>query len=104
LFRSKEQKIDNSCFKNHLYQKENRKNTIFPFFKKNLFYLYEYTVAVFRHTRRGHQIPLQMVVSHHAVVGIELRTSGREPIQDPLQEQQALLTPEPSLQPTIFLF
>jgi hypothetical protein len=32
-----------------------------------LFYAYEYTVAVFRHTRRGHQIPLQMVVSHHVV-------------------------------------
>jgi hypothetical protein len=31
--------------------------------------LYEYTVAVFRHTRRGHQIPLQMVVSHHVVAG-----------------------------------
>jgi hypothetical protein len=40
-----------------------------------LFYVYEYTVAVFRHTRRGHQIPLQMVVSHHVVAGIELRTS-----------------------------
>ena len=35
-----------------------------------LFYLYEYTVMVFRHTRRGHQIPLQMVVSHHVVAGI----------------------------------
>jgi hypothetical protein len=35
----------------------------------------EYTV--FRHTRRGHQIPLQMVVSHHVVAGIELRTFGR---------------------------
>jgi hypothetical protein len=23
-----------------------------------LFYVYEYTVAIFRHTRRGHQIPL----------------------------------------------
>jgi len=34
-----------------------------------LFYVYEYTVAVFRHTRRGHQIPLQMVVSHHVVAG-----------------------------------
>jgi hypothetical protein len=31
--------------------------------------MYEYTVAVFRHTRGGHQIPLQM--------GIELRISGR---------------------------
>jgi hypothetical protein len=28
------------------------------------------TVAVFRHTRRGHQISLQMVVSHHVVAGI----------------------------------
>jgi hypothetical protein len=33
------------------------------------FYLYEYTAAVFRYTRRGHWIPLQMVVSHHVVVG-----------------------------------
>ena len=35
-----------------------------------LFYVYEYSVAVFRHTRRGHQISLQMVVSHHMVAGI----------------------------------
>jgi hypothetical protein len=41
------------------------------------FILYECTVAVFRHTRRGHRIPLQMVVSYHVVVGIELRTSWR---------------------------
>jgi hypothetical protein len=44
-----------------------------PFFlkkKKELFvYVYEYIVAVFRHTRRGHQIPLQMVVNHHVVAG-----------------------------------
>jgi hypothetical protein len=26
-------------------------------------------VAAFRHTRRGHQIPLQMVVSHHVFAG-----------------------------------
>jgi len=39
------------------------------FFKIYLFYLYEYTVAVFKHTRRGHQIPLQMVVSHHVFAG-----------------------------------
>jgi hypothetical protein len=32
-----------------------------------LFYVYEYTVAVFRHTRREHQIPLQMVVSHKVI-------------------------------------
>jgi hypothetical protein len=35
--------------------------------KKRLFYVCEYTVTVFRHTRRGHQISLQMVVSHHVV-------------------------------------
>jgi hypothetical protein len=39
------------------------------FFKIYLFYLYEYTAAV-RHTRRGHQIPLQMVVGHQVVAGI----------------------------------
>ena len=36
------------------------------FLKKDLFilfYVYECIVAVFRHTRRGHQIALQMVVS-----------------------------------------
>jgi hypothetical protein len=35
----------------------------------NKFYWYEYTVAVFRHTRRGRQTPLQMVVSHHVFAG-----------------------------------
>jgi hypothetical protein len=34
-----------------------------------IFFVYEYTVAIFRHTRRGHQIPLKMVVSHHVVAG-----------------------------------
>ena len=34
-----------------------------------LFYACEYTVFLFRHTRKGHQIPLQMVVSHHVVSG-----------------------------------
>jgi hypothetical protein len=38
---------------------------------KDLFIIIrKYTVAVFRHTRRGHQISLQMVVSHHVVAGI----------------------------------
>jgi hypothetical protein len=37
------------------------------FFKIYLFY--EYTIAVFSHTRRGHRIPLHMVVSHHVVAG-----------------------------------
>jgi hypothetical protein len=48
----------------------------FFFFEQSLFflrfiyfYLYEYTVTVFRHSRRGHQIPLQMAVSHHVVAG-----------------------------------
>jgi hypothetical protein len=41
------------------------------FFKKRVIYfiLYKYTVAVLRHIRGGHQIPLWMVVSHHAVAG-----------------------------------
>ena len=34
-----------------------------------LFYVCEYTVTVFRHTRRRHLIPLQMAVSHHVVAG-----------------------------------
>jgi hypothetical protein len=33
-----------------------------------LLYVYEYTVAPFRHTRRGHRIPIEMVVSHHVVL------------------------------------
>jgi hypothetical protein len=39
--------------------------------KKDLFisYLYAYAAAIFRHTRRGHWISLQMVVSHHVVAG-----------------------------------
>jgi hypothetical protein len=38
---------------------------------KDLFIIVsKYTVAVFRCTRRGHQISLQMVVSHHVVAGI----------------------------------
>jgi hypothetical protein len=45
-----------------------RGGTHFFFSKIYLLYLYEYTVAV-RHTRRGHQIPLQMAVSHHVVAG-----------------------------------
>ena len=39
------------------------------FFFTYLFYVYEYTVAVFRHTSSGHRIPLQIVVSHHVVAG-----------------------------------
>jgi hypothetical protein len=41
---------------------------VFSFFKLFI-YVYESTVAVFRYTRRGHWIPLQMGVSHHVVAG-----------------------------------
>jgi hypothetical protein len=34
-----------------------------------LFYVCEYTVAIFRHTRRGPWNPLYMVVSDHMVAG-----------------------------------
>jgi hypothetical protein len=43
-------------------------NFYFKHFKK-IFIIYKYTVAVFIHTRRGHQISLQMVVRHHVVAG-----------------------------------
>jgi hypothetical protein len=43
--------------------------SLFLFLKIYLFYVREYTVAFFRHTRREHQIPWQMVVSHHVVAG-----------------------------------
>jgi hypothetical protein len=43
----------------------------FFFFFKDLFSIIcKYTVAVFRHTRRGSQILLRMAVSHHVVAGI----------------------------------
>jgi hypothetical protein len=32
-----------------------------------LFYVYEYIVAVFTHNRKGHWIPLQVILSHHVV-------------------------------------
>jgi hypothetical protein len=49
-------------------QKQQQKKS-FLFLKIYLFYVCEYTVAVFRHTRRGLRIPLQMVVSHHVIAG-----------------------------------
>ena len=39
-------------------------------FLKKIYFIYEHTIPVFRHTRRGCQIPLQMVVSHDVVAGI----------------------------------
>jgi hypothetical protein len=44
--------------------------SLFFFFKIFFFIICKYTVAVFRHTRRGRQISLQIVVSHHVVAGI----------------------------------
>jgi hypothetical protein len=39
-----------------------------------IFYVYDYDI--FMHTRRVHQIPLQMVVSYHVWLAFELKTSG----------------------------
>jgi hypothetical protein len=39
------------------------------FWRFYLFYVCEYTAALFRHTSRRHRIPLQMVVNHHVVSG-----------------------------------
>jgi hypothetical protein len=39
-------------------------------FKDLFIIICKYTVALFRHTRRGYQISLQMVVSYHVVAGI----------------------------------
>jgi hypothetical protein len=63
----------------------------FFFQKIYLFIICKYTVAVLRHSRRGHQISLRVVMSHHVVAGIwtsNLRKSSR-----------VLLPTEPSHQP-----
>jgi hypothetical protein len=64
---------------------------------KDLFIIIrKYTVAVFRHTRRGRQVSLQVVVSHHD--GCWELNSG------PLEEQTVLLSTEPSRQPHCMFF
>jgi hypothetical protein len=63
----------------------------FFFFLIYLFIICKYTVAVFRRTRRGHQISLQMVVSHHVVAGIWT--------SDLWKSSRVLLPTEPSHQP-----
>ena len=65
------------------------------FFFKDLFIICKYTVAIFRHTRRGCQISLRVVVSHHVVAGI-WRLLG------PSEEQSVLLPAEPSLQTLLY--
>jgi hypothetical protein len=42
----------------------------FLFFKVYSFIICKYSVAVFRHPRKGHHISLWIVVSHHVVAGI----------------------------------
>ena len=44
---------------------------LFALLFKNVFIhvFYVYECSVFVHTRRGHQTPLQMVVSHHVLAG-----------------------------------
>jgi hypothetical protein len=54
----------------HVGIKVSRSGPSHPLQPRNLFIISKYTVADFRHTRRGHQISLQMVVSHHVVAGI----------------------------------
>jgi hypothetical protein len=56
-----------------------------------LSYINEYTVAVFRHSRRGYWIPVTN--------GCEPPCGCWELNSGPLEEQAVLLTPEPSLQP-----
>jgi hypothetical protein len=51
-------------------------------------------VAVFRHTRRGHQITLQMVISHHVVAGNWTQDLWKS----------VLLTAEPFLHPALVAF
>jgi hypothetical protein len=45
-------------------------SALFFFFKDLFIIIYKYTVAVFRHNRKGRQISLRVVVSHQVVVGI----------------------------------
>jgi hypothetical protein len=70
--------------------------SFFFFFKIYLFYVYEHAVAVFRHTRRGHQILLQG--------GCESPCGCWELNSGPLEEQSVLLTTEPSLHLNLFFY
>jgi hypothetical protein len=67
-------------------------NSISFIFKIYLFIICKYIVAVFRHTRRGSQISLRMVMSHHVVAGIWTR--------DLQKSSRVLLPTEPSHQLT----
>jgi E3 ubiquitin-protein ligase NEDD4 len=60
-------------------------------FKLYLFYVYEYTIAVFRHTRKGHS-------SYPITDGCEPPCRCWELNSGPLEEQLVLLTADTSLQ------
>jgi hypothetical protein len=66
------------------------------FFKDLFIILCKYTVAVFTHSRRGSQISLRMVVSHHVVAGIWTL--------DLWKSSRVLLPTEPSHQPPDVFF
>ena len=59
--------MDN-CNIKYLYSELNMHAGFF-FFLFKIYFKCEYIVTVFRHIGRGHQIPLQMDVSHHVVAG-----------------------------------
>jgi hypothetical protein len=65
------------------------------FLKIYLFIICKYTVAIFRHSRRGRQILLQMIVSHHVVAGIWTL--------DLWKSSRVLLPTEPSHQPCLWI-
>jgi hypothetical protein len=54
---------------NPVYMEAGEKEQTFFFFLRFIYLMYKYNIAVFRHTRRGHQIPLQMIVSYQVVTG-----------------------------------
>jgi hypothetical protein len=69
---------------------------IYFFLKIYLFIICKYIVAVFRHSRRGSQISLRMVVSHHVAAGIWTL--------DLWKSSRVLLPTEPSHQPLFIYF
>jgi hypothetical protein len=57
------------CIRHTVYVEANAWRWLFSFLFNYSFYVCEYTVTLFRHTRIGHWISLQMVLSHHVVAG-----------------------------------
>jgi transcription initiation factor IIE alpha subunit len=55
-----------TCMHEHIQAQINNNNIL----RRFIYLLYNYAVAVCRHTRKGHQISLWMVVSHYVVAGI----------------------------------